>query len=161
MPRTDALRGETTCSFAPRAFVGFTLVEVMVALAIVAVLGPGLMNALIAVAAVNVPFFARTIRGITVGLAGREFIDAARLAGMGHALPKPLTMLVLLAVLLLGHAWSYYLAFANSTYAFRDVWHSLVYLLRACQVGRSPYSPSRIASAARSLQPVARAARGP
>ncbi len=58
---------------------------ILLALAIVAALGPGLMNALVAVAAVNVPFFARNIRGITVGLAGREFIDAARLAGMGHA----------------------------------------------------------------------------
>ena len=57
---------------------------ILLALAIVAALGPGLMNALIAVAVVNVPFFARNIRGITVGLAGREFIDAARLAGMGH-----------------------------------------------------------------------------
>ncbi|WP_181711162.1 dipeptide/oligopeptide/nickel ABC transporter permease/ATP-binding protein [Roseovarius sp. TE539] len=58
---------------------------ILLALAIVAALGPGLMNALIAVAAVNVPFFARNIRGVTVGLAGREFIDAARLAGMGHS----------------------------------------------------------------------------
>lgn len=57
---------------------------ILLALAIVAALGPGLTNALIAVAAVNVPFFARNIRGVTVGLAGREFIDAARLAGMGH-----------------------------------------------------------------------------
>ncbi|KUF09386.1 dipeptide/oligopeptide/nickel ABC transporter permease/ATP-binding protein [Pseudoponticoccus marisrubri] len=57
---------------------------ILLALAIVAALGPGLMNALIAVAAVNIPFFARNIRGITVGLAGREFIDAARLAGLGH-----------------------------------------------------------------------------
>ncbi|MAC77964.1 MAG: peptide ABC transporter permease [Rhodobacteraceae bacterium] len=57
---------------------------ILLALAIVAALGPGLMNALIAVAAVNIPFFARNIRGITVSLAGREFIDAARLAGKGH-----------------------------------------------------------------------------
>ncbi|WP_298492173.1 dipeptide/oligopeptide/nickel ABC transporter permease/ATP-binding protein [uncultured Maritimibacter sp.] len=57
---------------------------ILLALAIVAALGPGLLNALIAVAAVNIPFFARNIRGITVGLAGREFIDAARLSGMGH-----------------------------------------------------------------------------
>ncbi|WP_172332469.1 dipeptide/oligopeptide/nickel ABC transporter permease/ATP-binding protein [Mangrovicoccus sp. HB161399] len=57
---------------------------ILLALAIVAALGPGLRNALIAVAAVNIPFFARNIRGITVGLAGREFVDAARLAGMGH-----------------------------------------------------------------------------
>ncbi|MGV6850183.1 MAG: dipeptide/oligopeptide/nickel ABC transporter permease/ATP-binding protein [Marinibacterium sp.] len=57
---------------------------ILLALAIVAALGPGLMNALIAVAAVNIPFFARNIRGVTVSLAGREFVDAARLAGMGH-----------------------------------------------------------------------------
>ncbi|WP_417248258.1 dipeptide/oligopeptide/nickel ABC transporter permease/ATP-binding protein [Celeribacter sp.] len=57
---------------------------ILLALAIVAALGPGLVNALIAVAAVNIPFFARNIRGITVSLAGREFIDAAKLSGMGH-----------------------------------------------------------------------------
>lgn len=57
---------------------------ILLALAIVAVLGPGLFNALIAVAVVNIPFFARNIRGVTVGIAHREFIDAARLAGMGH-----------------------------------------------------------------------------
>ena len=57
---------------------------ILLALAIVAALGPGLLNALIAVAAVNIPFFARNIRGITVSLAGREFIDAARLSGLGH-----------------------------------------------------------------------------
>ena len=57
---------------------------ILLALAIVAALGPGLLNALIAVAAVNIPFFARNIRGITVGIAHREFVDAAKLAGMGH-----------------------------------------------------------------------------
>jgi peptide/nickel transport system permease protein len=58
---------------------------ILLALAIVAALGPGLVNALIAVAAVNIPFFARNIRGITVGLAHREFVDAARLSGLSHA----------------------------------------------------------------------------
>jgi peptide/nickel transport system permease protein len=58
---------------------------ILLALAIVAVLGPGLFNALIAVAVVNIPFFARNIRGVTVGIAPREFIDAARLSGMGNA----------------------------------------------------------------------------
>ncbi len=58
---------------------------ILLALAIVAALGPGILNALIAVAAVNVPFFARNIRGISAGLTAREFIDAARLSGQGHA----------------------------------------------------------------------------
>ncbi|MBN9886142.1 dipeptide/oligopeptide/nickel ABC transporter permease/ATP-binding protein [Salipiger abyssi] len=58
---------------------------ILLALAIVAALGPGLLNALIAVAAVNIPFFARNIRGITVGIAHKEFVDAAKLAGMRDA----------------------------------------------------------------------------
>ncbi|MBY6200621.1 dipeptide/oligopeptide/nickel ABC transporter permease/ATP-binding protein [Maritalea mobilis] len=58
---------------------------ILLALAIVAALGPGLLNALIAVAAVNIPFFARNIRGITVGIANKEFVDAARLSGMSDA----------------------------------------------------------------------------
>ena len=58
---------------------------ILLALAIVAALGPVLMNALIAVAAVNIPFFARNIRGITVGIAHKEFVDAARLSGMKDA----------------------------------------------------------------------------
>ncbi|SNS17161.1 dipeptide/oligopeptide/nickel ABC transporter permease/ATP-binding protein [Tropicimonas sediminicola] len=55
---------------------------ILLALAIVAALGPGLVNALIAVSVVNIPFFARNIRGVTVTLAHKEFVDAARLAGM-------------------------------------------------------------------------------
>jgi peptide/nickel transport system permease protein len=57
---------------------------ILLALAIVAALGPGLFNALIAVAAVNVPFFARNIRGVTVSIANKEFVDAARLAGLSN-----------------------------------------------------------------------------
>jgi peptide/nickel transport system permease protein len=54
---------------------------VLLALTIVAALGPGLINAMIAVAAVNVPFFARNLRGAALGVVHREFIDAARLSG--------------------------------------------------------------------------------
>jgi len=43
MPKTDLSRGETTSSIVPRAFLGFTLVEVMVALAVVAVALPALL----------------------------------------------------------------------------------------------------------------------
>jgi len=77
---------------------------ILLALAIVAALGPGLVNALIAVAVVNIPFFARNIRGVTVGLAHREFVDAARLAGMSNwriivfeILPNVLPVIVIAA----------------------------------------------------------------
>ncbi len=55
---------------------------ILLALAIVAALGPGLLNALYAIAIVNIPFFARNIRGATVTIVHREFVDAARLSGM-------------------------------------------------------------------------------
>jgi peptide/nickel transport system permease protein len=58
---------------------------ILLALGIVAVLGPGLLNALYAIAVVNIPFFARTVRGVTLGLSRREFVDAARLSGASHA----------------------------------------------------------------------------
>ncbi len=59
---------------------------ILLALAIVAVLGPGLLNALYAIAIVNIPFFARNVRGVTVTLRNREFVDAARLSGKGSLL---------------------------------------------------------------------------
>ncbi|GAB5377262.1 MAG: dipeptide/oligopeptide/nickel ABC transporter permease/ATP-binding protein [Acuticoccus sp.] len=57
---------------------------ILLALAIVAVLGPGLINALYAIAIVNIPFFARNVRGLALGLSRREFVDAARLSGQGN-----------------------------------------------------------------------------
>ncbi len=53
----------------------------LLALAIVAALGPGLLNAMFAISLVNIPFFARAVRGATVGLVSREYVDAARLCG--------------------------------------------------------------------------------
>ncbi|WP_407518801.1 dipeptide/oligopeptide/nickel ABC transporter permease/ATP-binding protein [Methylobacterium oryzisoli] len=56
----------------------------LLALAVVAALGPGLLNALYAVVVANIPFFARTVRGAAASLRGREFVEAARLSGMGE-----------------------------------------------------------------------------
>jgi peptide/nickel transport system permease protein len=57
----------------------------LLALAIVAVLGPSLTHAMIAIVIVNVPFFARTVRGTTVGLRRADFMAAARLSGQSSA----------------------------------------------------------------------------
>lgn len=56
----------------------------VLALAVVAILGPGLLNALIAIAIVNIPFFARTVRGATVAQVGRDYVAAARISGLGR-----------------------------------------------------------------------------
>ncbi|MBV9750298.1 MAG: ABC transporter permease, partial [Acetobacteraceae bacterium] len=57
----------------------------LLALAIVAALGPSLGHAMIAIVIVNVPFFARAVRGATVGLRRSDFIAAARLTGQSNA----------------------------------------------------------------------------
>ncbi|MDE1993617.1 MAG: ABC transporter permease [Rhizobiaceae bacterium] len=54
----------------------------ILALAIVAALGPGLVNAIIALAIVNVPAFARLVRGQVLSLRDLEFVQAARAVGM-------------------------------------------------------------------------------
>ena len=61
----------------------------LVAIAIVAALGSGLVNTLIGVALVWWPYYARIVRGETKALAARPHVEAARLAGVGR--PRILT----------------------------------------------------------------------
>ncbi|WP_295884461.1 dipeptide/oligopeptide/nickel ABC transporter permease/ATP-binding protein [uncultured Thiohalocapsa sp.] len=56
----------------------------LLALAIVAALGPGLGNAMLAIAVANVPFFARAMRGAALDIRHQDYIAAARLAGHGE-----------------------------------------------------------------------------
>src|SRR5262249_26127415 len=58
---------------------------ILLAIAIVAGLGPGLRNAMIAIAIVGFPLYARLVRGLVLSLPQREFVEAARaLAGGGR-----------------------------------------------------------------------------
>lgn len=54
---------------------------ILLAIALVAALGPGLVNAMIAVAVVNVSFYARGVRGAVLLLREQEFVEAARAIG--------------------------------------------------------------------------------
>lgn len=57
---------------------------ILLAIALVAALGPGLVNAMIAIAVANVAFYARNIRGIVLGLRHQAYIEAAQAAGATH-----------------------------------------------------------------------------
>ncbi|MFM8991364.1 MAG: ABC transporter permease, partial [Alphaproteobacteria bacterium] len=61
----------------------------VLALAIVAVLGPDLVNAMIAIAIVNVPGFARLVRGQVLSIRELEFVQAARALGASHLRTTP------------------------------------------------------------------------
>jgi peptide/nickel transport system permease protein len=58
--------------------------ELILALTLVAVLGPSAQNTSLAIAILNVPHFARVTRAETLSLRNRTFVDAARLFGIGH-----------------------------------------------------------------------------
>lgn len=55
----------------------------VLAVAIVAALGPGLLHTLIAVSIVWWPYYTRIVRGEVVALAARPHVEAAKLAGAG------------------------------------------------------------------------------
>ncbi len=57
--------------------------SLLLALVLVAILGPGLMNAMIAIALVLQPHFARLTRAAVMGELPREYVMAARVAGAG------------------------------------------------------------------------------
>lgn len=54
---------------------------IFLAIGIVTVLGPGYMNAVLAVAIINMPTFARLTRATTLAIREKEFIEAARCIG--------------------------------------------------------------------------------
>ncbi len=74
---------------------------ILLAIAIVAILGPSLQNALYAIAIVNIPTYGRLVRARVLSLRQEEFITAARAIGVRdtrllfrHILPNSLTPLI-------------------------------------------------------------------
>jgi peptide/nickel transport system permease protein len=82
----------------------FAFPSLILAMAIAGALGPSLQNALIAVAVVSWPVYARLVRGQVLVLRGQEFVQAARAIGVGnvaivlrHILPNTLSPLLVQA----------------------------------------------------------------
>jgi dipeptide transport system permease protein len=60
-----------------------TLPSLLLAIVIVAILGPGLMNAMLAVAVVVLPHYVRVTRAAVISEVSRDYVTAARVAGAG------------------------------------------------------------------------------
>jgi len=58
--------------------------SLLLALVLVAILGPGLINAMIAIAIVYQPHFARLTRAAVMAEKSREYVISAKVAGAGH-----------------------------------------------------------------------------
>jgi ABC-type dipeptide/oligopeptide/nickel transport system permease subunit len=80
--------------------------SLLLAIAIVSVFGPGLRNALIAIAVVSIPAYARVMRAQVLAIKESDFVSAARALGaaprqilLRRIVPNALTPLVVLATL--------------------------------------------------------------
>jgi peptide/nickel transport system permease protein len=62
----------------------FSFPALLLAIAIAAMLGPGVRNAALAIAVVYTPLFARVIRGPTISERHRDYVQAARVIGASH-----------------------------------------------------------------------------
>lgn len=85
--------------------------SILLAIAIVAILGPSLENALLAIAVVNIPIFGRLVRSRVISLREEEFIMAAKAQGMKsgrvilhHILPNSIAPIIVQATLSFGTA---------------------------------------------------------
>ncbi len=89
--------------------VVFAFPSLLLAIAIVSALGPGLLNALLAITIVQVPQYARLVRSSVLSLKEREFITAARAMGarnsrmlVMHVLPNALAPILVYGTLAVG-----------------------------------------------------------
>ena len=85
--------------------------SLVLALAIAAALGPGLVNAMIAIGIVFTPVFARLVRGSALSVRERDFVLAARVLGAGdrrimwhHILPNVMAPVIVQGSLLVAVA---------------------------------------------------------
>jgi peptide/nickel transport system permease protein len=62
----------------------FSFPALLLAIAIAAMLGPGVGNAALAIAVVYTPLFARVVRGPVISERHREYVQAARVIGASH-----------------------------------------------------------------------------
>jgi peptide/nickel transport system permease protein len=84
---------------------------ILLAIAIMAVLGPSLQNAMLAIGVIYIPPFARIVRASVLSLREQEFVDAARGLGAGsprivarHVLPNCLSPVIVQGSLGMGYA---------------------------------------------------------
>jgi peptide/nickel transport system permease protein len=84
---------------------------ILLAIAIVALLGPGLQHAMIAIGIVYVPYYARVVAGVVLSVRERDYVQAARALGAGdgrvmwqHVFPNTVAPVIVQTTLNVGNA---------------------------------------------------------
>jgi dipeptide transport system permease protein len=76
-------RGLTEIAIMRFMDVMLALPSLLLAIAVVAILGPGLVNAMYAIAIVLLPHYVRLTRAAVIAEAGKEYVASSRIAGAG------------------------------------------------------------------------------
>jgi peptide/nickel transport system permease protein len=91
--------------------IWLTIPGFLMAIGIVALLGPGLTQIMIAIGVINVPIFARLLRGSVLAQRENDFVLAARAVGVprrsilaGHILPNAISVVIVAGTLALATA---------------------------------------------------------
>ena len=91
--------------------VFFSFPALLLAIGVAAMLGPGLNNAIVAIAVVYSPVFGRVVRGPVLVERGKEYVEAARVIGastprivLRHVFPNVLSPLTVQATITLSQA---------------------------------------------------------
>ncbi|WP_315781892.1 MULTISPECIES: ABC transporter permease subunit [unclassified Bradyrhizobium] len=77
-------RGVTEITIMRLMDITLTLPSLLLAIVIVAILGPGLMNAMLAVAIVLLPHYVRIARAAVISEVSKDYVIAAKVAGAGR-----------------------------------------------------------------------------
>ena len=124
----------------------------MIALSVMAVLGPGLYNVVLSIAIVVTAASSRVIRGATIAVVQNTYVEAARAMGAGHPriiaryiIPNVMTTIIILATIGLGGvilaesalsflgfgvppphpSWGSMLSGSGRTYMYRAPWMAI------------------------------------
>jgi peptide/nickel transport system permease protein len=124
----------------------------VIALSVMAVLGPGLFNVVLSIAVVVIASSSRVIRGATIAVAQNTYVEAARAMGAGHPriiaryiLPNVMATIIILATIGLGGiilaesalsflgfgipppypSWGAMLSGSGRTYMYRAPWMAI------------------------------------
>ena len=124
----------------------------VIALSVMSVLGPGLLNVILSIAVVVAATSSRVIRGATISVAQHTYVEAARAMGAGHGrivaryiLPNVMATIIILATIGLGGvilaesalsflgfgvpppypSWGAMLSGSGRTYMYRAPWMAI------------------------------------
>jgi peptide/nickel transport system permease protein len=91
--------------------VFYGIPTLLLAIALSAVLGTGIINPIMAIAIINIPFFARLVRGPTMGEKAKQYVQASRAIGANssrimfrYILPNVVPLVIVQATVSLSYA---------------------------------------------------------